>query len=143
MPVEWYGDDVKAKVERATEKGLSVLAGKIADDARASMEYVGRGRDYSRGGKSKRFKHRSSAPYDPPSAQHGTQGTQGSIVWEKPNKLTRHIGWSKDNRAKNGYNIGFMLEIGTKNMAARPHLRPALYKHTGRTGDELWEGLLE
>lgn len=143
MPVKWFGDEVEREAIAAAEKGLSKLAGMIAQESRQSLENVGRGRDYSQGGKSKRFKHRSSAPFDPPSAQHGTQGLQGAIVFEQPSPLLRHIGWAADYQTKSGKSIGWILEIGSRNMESRPHLRPALYKYTGRTGEELFEGLLK
>ena len=37
---------------------------------------------------------------------------------------------------------GLFLEVGTSRMTERPYLRPALYKFTGRTGEEIFERLM-
>lgn len=135
MALEWYGEQVRLAAEAAAIKGLDRLAGEIAQDARESMDYDGKGRDYTRknGRGQRRFYKRSSAPYDPPVKQTGA--LQRSVQVEPRGRFVRAVGTNEA--------VGLYLELGTRKMDPRPWLRPALYKFTGRTGEELWEGLLK
>jgi hypothetical protein len=135
VALRWYGNEVKAQVEAALEQSLDKLASAIEQDCRQSMEYVGKGIDYTPGSGDpraewmpeewrKRFKVRSSAPGDPPAKQTG--GVQQTVHIERKSRWVRLIG-SRDK-------IFFWLETGTRKMEPRPSLVPALYKQIGSTG---------
>ncbi len=143
--VNWYGDRVLSAAEKSVENGLTRLANEIAQDARRSMRTTKSGVDYRVGSGDpradwmpeewrERFKTRSSAPYEAPAAQTGGAGLQGSIQVEQDAPLSRKVGTN--------LSYGLYLEVGTSKMDERPYLRPALYKHTGRTGEEIFEALM-
>lgn len=126
--VNWYGDRVLSLAQESVERGLTRLANDIAQDARRSMRTPKSGIKYPR------LRTRSSAPYEAPAAQTGSAGLQGSIQVEQDAPLSRKVGTNLP--------YGLYLEIGTSKMDERPYLRPALYKHTGRTGEEIFEALM-
>lgn len=145
--IKWRSREVQRKVDSAVEKGLDRLAIQVMTTAKESMSTPKHGKDYRQTaggkplapGKRKKFgywRNRSSAPYEPPAVQQGA--LQKSIHWKRTKKLERWVG---TNISQAPY--GLYLEVGTRNMIERPYLRPALYKHTGRTGEELFEALLK
>lgn len=75
-------------------------------------------------------KRRSSAPGEPPAAQHGGAGLQGRINYEKLHKGdTIRIGTNLD--------YGRELEFGRPGVAARPWLRPAVEAKKGTFEQEM------
>lgn len=125
--VNWYGDRVLSLAQESVERGLTRLANDIAQDARRSMRTPKSGIKYPR------LRTRSSAPYEAPAAQTAG-GLQSTIQVEQDAPLSRKVGTNLP--------YGLYLEIGTSKMIERPYLRPALYKHTGRTGEEIFEALM-
>ena len=164
MGVKWYGASVAADIERKLEVSLEVLGGRIISEAQRSMRRPKHGRDYretpghsaqilaedkAKGmsgdpfdfgskmsvGRRKKWDYwttRSSAPYEPPAAQQ--KQLMLSLHQKKTGRLQRKVG---SNIEKALY-----LEVGTRNMVERPWLRPALFKFTGRVGEELFEELI-
>ena len=128
MSVNWNGPKVLKTAEAAVERGLDVLANKVVKHAQKSMRDPKTGKQYTG------MPTRSSAPYEAPAAQRGGAGLQGRIHMKKIGKLARLVGTDLE--------YGLYLEVGTKNMAERPWLRPAMYKHTGRTGEEIFRELM-
>jgi HK97 gp10 family phage protein len=135
MSVNWYGPQVVDAVKASAEDGLNKLSEAIAKTARDSMRLPKHGKHY------KGAVTRSSAPYEPPAIQ--TAALKNSVQWVKPRELTRHVGSFGLKTGKDDAKYPLYLELGTSKMDPRPWLRPALYEHTGRTGEELWEDLLE
>lgn len=124
--LEWYGSQLMTKAEAATERGLTKLAGKIAQHSRDLMHGT------KHGTKHKGLNFTSSAPYEAPAVQ--TARLQNSVQVDDSVRMIRKIGTNLD--------YGLYLEVGTSKMIERPYLRPALYKYTGRAGEELFESLL-
>lgn len=125
MAFEWNGEKILHEADRAIERGLDILANDIAKSAQQSMREPKSGNPGPR--------NQRSAPYEAPAVQFGD--LIRSVHYERTGKYGRKIG---TNMAK-----GLYLEVGTSRMVERPWLRPALYKHTGRTGEEIFEGLMK
>jgi hypothetical protein len=128
--VNWYSKELLSETEVAVERALDKLGRKIVQSARAKM------REAKTGVKYPKQRVQSSAPYEAPAAQHGSYGLEGSVQMERTGRMERKVG-----STLKGYPL--YLELGTSKMDARPWLRPALYEHTGRTGEELFEGLIK
>ena len=96
-------------------KDLARRAVKVERAVKRMLHQPGRGRTYRRGG----VTHRASAPGDPPATDLGRLAA--AVSWElgvDERGLHARIG--------SNYPIELFLELGTRRMAARPHLRPAL-----------------
>ncbi len=128
MSVKWNGKNVLRQAEAAVERGLDVLANKVVKHAQKAMSEPKTGRQYAK------MPTRSSAPYEAPAAQSGGAGLQGRIHMKGAGKLARLVGTDLE--------YGLYLEVGTKHMDERPWLRPAMYEHTGRTGEEIFRELM-
>lgn len=125
--LEWYGNQLMTKAEAATERGLTKLAGKIAQHSRDLMHETKHGKKY------RSLPQTTSAPYEAPAVQ--TARLQNSVQIDDSERMIRKIGTNLD--------YGLYLEVGTSKMTERPYLRPALFKFTGRAGEELFESLLK
>ena len=108
MAVRWHGRQFTEKMMRTAEQRLSSFCDRICNDIKRDMAKPKSGKQ----GK----QTTASAPGESPARQ--TRLLVGSIVHKRSGKL----------REKLGTNIkyGLPLELGTKKMAARPWLRPAL-----------------
>ena len=96
-------------------KDLARRAVQVERTVKRSLHQPGRGRTYRRGG----VVHRASAPGDPPATDLGRLAA--ATTWEigvDERGLHARIG--------SNYPVQLFLELGTRRMAARPHLRPAL-----------------
>ena len=130
MSVKWNGNKVLRQADAAMERGLTILAAKVRDTAKESMLSGKTGKHYPK------MPQRSSAPYEAPAAQHGG-GLRGRIHYKQDGKLSRLVGVDIKT-----VKYALFLEHGTRRMAPRPWLRPALHEHTGRTGEELFHELM-
>ena len=96
-------------------KDLARRAVQVERTVKRSLHQPGRGRTYTRGG----VTHRASAPGDPPATDLGRLAAATS--WELGvDERGLHA------RVGSNYPVQLFLEVGTRRMAARPHLRPAL-----------------
>lgn len=96
-------------------KDLARRAIQVETAAKRLMSQPGRGRTYRRGG----VTHRASAPGDPPATDLGRlRAATTSQLAVDERGLHARIG--------SNYPVQLFLELGTRKMAARPHLRPAL-----------------
>ncbi len=109
--VEWHGDEVEGIVAAMVATRLDAAAIMVDEEAQDSMQRPKSGRTTGA------FTTRS-APGEPPAAQAGSRGLQGTVAWRATRQLEREIGTSED--------YGLYLEVGTRNMAARPWLEVAL-----------------
>lgn len=92
-------------------KELSRRALKVDRKAKQLLSIPGTGRTYG--------KHVASAPGQPPSPDFGT--LRSSVSWEVAKDAKGLVG-----RVGTNLEYGKHLELGTKRIAARPFLRPAL-----------------
>lgn len=94
---------------------LARRAVKVERAVKQSLKQPGRGRLYRRRG----VVHRASAPGSPPATDLGRLAA--ATTWEvgrDERGLVARIG--------SNYRVQLYLELGTRRMAPRPHLRPAL-----------------
>ena len=123
--LKWDGKRVQRTVEQEAERALDKTAFEIITAARDSMREPKHGWDYSPAqgaSRTGRAKRRSSAAGEAPAIQTGK--LRSSLAKEKPRPLVRRIGTNLP--------YGKHLEFGTKNMVARPYLRPAFEKKKKR-----------
>jgi len=121
---------VQRTAEQAMERGLDILSNKIVKTAMKSMKEPKTGVKYPG------LPFQSSAPYEAPATQHGG-GLRSRIHFKHDGKLARLVGTDISE-----VKYPLYLEVGTKYMDARPWLRPAVEKHTGRTGEEVFTQLM-
>lgn len=96
-------------------KDLARRAVQVDRIVKHSLKQPGHGRVYRRGG----VLHRASAPGAPPATDLGRlAAATGWEVGRDERGLVARIG--------SNYPVQLYLELGTRRMAPRPHLRPAL-----------------
>jgi hypothetical protein len=122
-------DQMSAHLDMNRDRLLGAIAHDVEGDVKTSMG-PGTGRAYKRT-KSGRV-HRSSVPGQPPAPDTGALKGSISTVKKKPG-----LYWVQD-----GVDYGIHLELGTIHMAARPFMRPAVFK-AQRNFNKHWEGLFE
>ena len=110
--VEWHGAGVLADVNALVSQRLDRAAIMVQTEARQSIRAPKSGK--TRGARAIR-----SAPGEAPASQHAL-GLLTSVHRDAPSELTRRVGTNLD--------YGLFLEVGTRNMAARPWLVRALLK---------------
>ncbi len=140
--LDWEGDRFFLLATNETVKAMKKAAIYAQGVAKEMIGGVGSGRLYRRRrqkGKRGSFAasdfHRASAPGDPPARDTGILANSVShTVKVKGLVVSGQVGSdidkirSKDPTSDPEY--GLFLEMGTKNMAARPWLRPSLIKST-------------
>jgi hypothetical protein len=112
--VKWYGQKVYAEVLDAMDKIINAAALDVRNEVVQSMRGPKSGRTY-RVPSSKRT-YTASAPGEAPAVRLGTLRQSIQVEFVAP--CHRRVGTNME------YALG--LELGTKRMAARPYLRPAL-----------------
>lgn len=137
----WHGREFFVEATREVKKAMTVAALVVESAAKKSM---GKGASkFNTGGdtKSKRGKksfHRPSAPGFPPAVDTGIlRASISHKVTEKGGNVQGFVGSDTAKikaKAEAGTDVeyGFYLEVGTRNMEARPWLRPALRKSEKR-----------
>jgi len=101
--------------EGPTGRYLHACGLAVQTEAKRLASTPGRGRTYTRGG----VTHVASAPGDPPAVDTGRlRASIGSELARDAQGLHARIGST--------YDVALFLELGTRKMAARPFLRPAL-----------------
>lgn len=96
-------------------RDLARRAIQVERRVKQSLKQPGRGRTYRRGG----VTHRASAPGDPPATDLGRLAAATTHELGRDARgLVAYVG--------SNYRVQLYLELGTRRMAPRPHLRPAL-----------------
>ena len=123
--VKWYGAKVYADILDSMDKVNNKVALDVRSEAQRSMRGPKSGRTYRVPGTKRTYK--ASAPGEAPARRFGT--LNDSIQVEFISKCHRRVGTNLD-YAKS-------LELGTKKMAARPYLRPALDRAVSKVGGHI------
>ncbi len=125
---KWHGKELENKVKRVNGKALVRASLHVVRKAKQIMP----GSGIANANKAQREANRST-PGEPPHVQTGT--LKRSIGFEIVNKFTgdeghigARLGFKASGSKISSSTYGKWLEIGTRLMAARPHLRPALIK---------------
>lgn len=111
----WYGKKVQAKLQRNMDKAMRKTAIAIVNTAKTLMREPKSGREPV----GRAMKTRASAPGQAPAVQTGQ--LRGSLATERVAEKHYRVG--------TGLKKGKHLELGTRKMAARPFLRPAVDKN--------------
>jgi HK97 gp10 family phage protein len=119
--VKWYGKRVAAKVKRGTSRNVLIAAEKFASDVRAHFPASGQAGTRSGGGDA----GNRSAPGEIPHVQTGQ--LKRNIGVQKRGETSARVGTGIGNKESVGYAVA--LEKGTRDMAARPYLRPGLKRN--------------
>jgi len=119
--VKWHGRRVKAKVQRGLDSNMRYAAEYLASDIRVNFPASGQAGTRSGGGD----KANPSAPGEIPHIQTGY--LRRNIGVERRRASAYRVGTGVGNKESVGYALA--LEKGTRNMAARPYLRPGLKRN--------------
>lgn len=122
-------DQMAAKLGTNTDRLLAAIAMNIEAEVKTSMK-PGSWRQYKRT-KSGRM-HSSAAPGSPPAPDTGALKNSITTTRKKPG-----LYWVQD-----GVEYGIYLELGTTRMAARPFMRPAVFK-AQRGFEQRWQELFK
>ena len=106
--------EIRARLPKLTDEHVMATAFQVEATMKTSMSGAKRGIVYQRGGKA----HQASAPGEPPAIDTGN--LVNSVFSEKSGPGQALVGASAE--------YAEYLEFGTRKMAARPFLRPALEK---------------
>lgn len=106
--LRWYGSQIQAAIIRESERRLDATGILVTNEVRRLLSVSGTRTSRSR-------------PGEPPRKQLGR--LRASYTWERSG-LTVRIGTN--------YQVARILELGSRRMAPRPHLRPALRNATPR-----------
>lgn len=143
--LNWHPQAFLASVGKQQEQRLDIAATALAseikrlirDTPKTGKMPTGSKRRATKGGYAIEHRLQRSAPGEPPAPQHGTHGLLGRVGWDRPDKYTRRVGYGE---SKSGKPYGFWLEFGTRRMAARPAIRPALSRMKDTIGRILRTG---
>jgi len=127
--LEWNGDRFIALATQENVKAMNKAAITVQAKAKQLAGGPGSGRIYKRKG----VTHRASRPGQPPARDTGILVNSVSFnVSEKNNEIRGTVGPDIDkirrDSPRTDPDYGFYLEFGTRNIAPRPWLRPALRK---------------
>jgi len=133
--LQWNGPALMFAVSKATNRAMRIACITVQKNAKLAVGGAGTGRKYKRG---KKY-HTASAPGKSPARDTGTLASSISYEVGLDKSKTMVLGKvggdldivkRKKAGKKSGGNpdYGSYLETGTKNMAARPWLAPALKK---------------
>lgn len=115
MTVEWNGPEVTARVRQAVQRGLVRGGEDVRTEAlRLILETAKTGRLYRR----RSVTHQASAPGEAPASDTGTLVSRVVVDYSRLGGLVVSVG------AHTAY--AAYLEFGTRRMAPRPFMRPAL-----------------
>lgn len=130
MGFQWHGKAVLQKVEAKVDRNLTKAALLVVRTVKDSFgspppEPRKHGGGFKRNSSKKWKRGHPSRPGMPPHIQTGT--LKRSISYDAPSKCHRRIGSTLQAQGGEGtHSYAWYLEHGTKRMAARPYLRPAL-----------------
>jgi hypothetical protein len=123
--VKWYGQKVYAEIMDAMDKVNNKVALDVRNEAVQSMRGPKSGKTYRVPGTKRTYT--ASAPGEAPAVRLGT--LRQSIQVEFISKMHRRVGTN--------IKYGKHLELGTRKMAARPYLRPALDRAVSKVGGHI------
>jgi len=131
---EWHGKEYQAKIEKGMQRNMDRAAITLVSIVRNSFGDSGVTGTISGATRSQRAANRSK-PGAPPHVDTGH--LKANVAWMKDvaRPLVRKVGTGVGNAKSVGY--AMWLEFGTKRMAARPFLRPALKKHKTKLKREI------
>jgi phage gpG-like protein len=122
--LNWYGPQRLAEITRETERRLDASAILVLNRVRVLLSVSGTSGGATRdaqgryvkgsGGTRRVYGATRSRPGEPPRKQRGT--LRASYTWERSG-LTARVGTN--------YRVARILELGSRRVAPRPHLRPA------------------
>lgn len=119
--IRWHPEKFQAELDEKLERNLDTAAEFLQSDIQQKFP----GSPKVNATKKEREASRSR-PGEIPHVQLG--GLKKSIRWARKGKLTRRVGSTlKPQSGKHSYAL--YLEYGTKKMAKRPYLRPALTRN--------------
>jgi len=123
--VKWHGAKVYADILDSMDRVNNKVAMDVRSEAQMSMRGPKSGRRY----KVPQYKRTyvASAPGEAPARRTGDLNS--SIQVEFISKCHRRVGTNKE--------YARALELGTKRMAARPYLRPALDRAVSKVGGHI------
>ncbi len=124
--IKWFGKKVFELASTAGVAAVTTAALMLEADIKKSMTNTPR-MPFSRKGRGVGRFHRPSAPGFPPAVDFGT--LRASINHQITTDMTGINGFVG---VEAGVKYGLFLELGTRNMAARPFLRPALVRNHDR-----------
>jgi len=124
--IRWYGKRVKAKVQRGMSRNIMMAAEMLASDIRGAFPASGATGTRAGGGDKRNVSPDGGIPHVQ------TAHLKRNIGTEKRGINSARVGTGVGNKDSVGYAL--WLEKGTRNMAARPFLVPALkeFKRTMR-----------
>jgi len=125
--VIWYGPQVKRRLNVQMERNLDRAGVMLETDIKRSFGNSGVVGERGGATKADRRKNRSAA-FGPPNVDTGL--LKRAVGFIRPGRLRRWIGTGLGSKEKTGY--AKFLEFGTRYMAPRPFLRPALYRNRVR-----------
>ena len=125
--IEWRGDDYQRRLVQHVAGNLDAAATVVESSIIRSFGDSGVKNTRSGATKAQRASNRSK-PGEPPHVDTGR--LKNSIAWKRQTLLLRRIGSGIGGKKDPGY--AFYLEFGTRRMAARPYLRPALTRERER-----------
>ena len=113
--LKWYGKEFLASAENEIERAVAAGTIKVQREAKRLVSQHAGPTKTLRGAQ-------PSKPGEPPHKRTGTLGRNiGQETLRRGNDFIGRVG-----HVGTSAKVGFWLELGTRKMAARPHLRPAL-----------------
>lgn len=132
--LEWNGDDFFRTAQNINEAAMNEAANIVSAYAKTHMTKIGSGKPVKRGDKT----HRPAASGEPPAIDTGIlRASLVAVVDKVPFGVVGRVGpdisFLKSKTEPNtDVEYGLYLELGTRKMAARPFLRPALNANIGK-----------
>lgn len=132
--LEWHGDDFFKTAQKVNKQAMTKAANLVSAYAKTHMTLQGSHKPSKRGDNV----HWSAAPGDPPAIDTGVlRASLVAEVQEVPFGVIGRVGpdiGKIKSEAEPGTDVeyGLYLELGTRKMAPRPYLRPALKANLGK-----------